>query len=125
MITLTAKGKTGRLEAFLRRNKKINLSMLDQYGVQGCNALASATPVNTGVTASSWNYHIEDDGKQIRLVFTNSNVVKGQNIALLLQYGHGTRNKGYVVGRDYINPALQPVFDDLAKKAWMEVIRNG
>ena len=121
MIKIVVKGSTDRTEAFLRKNKKIKINNLDQYGVMGVNALASATPVDTGITASSWNYSIvEEDGK-IKIIWTNSNVVKGQNIALLLVYGHGTRNGGYVVGRDYINPALQPIFDDIANKAWAEV----
>jgi hypothetical protein len=121
MIKLQVKGSTEKTEAFLRKNKKIKYSKLDQYGVMGVNALAAATPVDTGITASSWNYKIvEEDGK-VRIVWTNSNVVKGQQIAILLQYGHGTRNGGYVIGRDYINPALRPIFDDLAKNAWKDV----
>lgn len=87
----------------------------------GVNALASATPVDTGITASSWDYKIVEEDGRVKIVWTNSNVVKGQQIAILLQYGHGTRNGGYVVGRDYINPALQPIFDDLANKAWKDV----
>lgn len=125
MITVKAKGSTKRTERFLHRNKKFSLSGLDQYGTEGVNALAAATPVDTGTTANSWNYQIIQENGQIKLIWTNSNVVKGQNIALLLQYGHGTRNKGYVVGRDYINPALRPIFDDIAKRAWLEVNQNG
>ena len=87
----------------------------------GVNALASATPVDSGITASSWDYKIVEEDGQVKIVWTNSNVVKGQQIAILLQYGHGTRNGGYVVGRDYINPALQPIFDDLANTAWKDV----
>lgn len=125
MIKLVVRGSTDRTEAFLRHNKKIKFSKLDQYGVQGVNALAAATPVKTGITASSWDYKIvEEDGKT-RIVWTNSNVVKGQQIAVLLQYGHGTRNGGYVVGRDYINPALRPIFDDIAKNAWKDVNEDG
>lgn len=125
MISIKVKGSTKRTEAFLRKSKKLNFSNLDQYGVMGVNALASATPMDTGVTASSWDYKIiKEDGK-VRIVWTNSNVVKGQQIALLLQYGHATGNGGYVVGRDYINPALQPIFDDMANNAWKEVTNNG
>lgn len=87
----------------------------------GVNALAAATPVKTGNTASSWDYKIVEENGKIKIVWTNSNVVKGQQIAILLQYGHVTGNGGYVVGRDYINPALQPIFDDIAKQAWKEV----
>jgi hypothetical protein len=91
----------------------------------GVNALAAATPVKTGITASSWGYKIVTEEGSTRIVWTNSNVVKGQQVAILLQYGHGTRNGGYVVGRDYINPALQPIFDDIAKNAWKEVNEDG
>lgn len=121
MITFNVRGSTKRTEDFLHKNKKIKISNLDTYGVMGVNALASATPVDTGLTASSWNYEIVEADGQTSIIWTNSNVVKGQNIALLLVYGHGTRNGGYVVGRDYINPALQPIFDDIANKAWAEV----
>ena len=121
MITVNVTGSTKRIEGFLRRNQKIKISNLDTYGVMGVNALAAATPVDTGTTASSWDYTIvEEDGKTT-IVWTNSNVVNGQNIAILLEYGHGTRNGGYVVGRNYITPALRPVFDDIADKAWQEV----
>lgn len=121
MITLKVRGSTERTEAFLRKNKKIKISNLEQYGVMGVNALAAATPVKTGNTASSWDYKIVEENGKIKIVWTNSNVVKGQQIAILLQYGHVTGNGGYVVGRDYINPALQPIFDDIAKQAWKEV----
>lgn len=121
MITFKVRGSTERTEAFLRKNKKIKISNLEQYGVMGVNALAAATPVKTGNTASSWDYKIIEENGKIKIVWTNSNVVKGQQIAVLLQYGHVTGNGGYVVGRDYINPALQPIFDDIAKNAWKEV----
>lgn len=121
MITFKVRGSTERTEAFLRKNKKIKISNLEQYGVMGVNALAAATPVKTGNTASSWDYKIVEENGKIKIVWTNSNVVKGQQIAILLQYGHVTGNGGYVVGRDYINPALQPIFDDIAKQAWKEV----
>lgn len=121
MIKIVVKGSYDRTEAFLRKNKKIKIRNLEQYGVMGVNALASATPVDTGITASSWDYKIVEEDGRVKIVWTNSNVVKGQQIAILLQYGHGTRNGGYVVGRDYINPALQPIFDDLANKAWKDV----
>ena len=125
MITIDVKGSFKGTRDFLERNKKIKINNLDQYGVMGVNALSAATPVDTGVTASSWDYHIAvEDGRTV-ITWTNSNVVKGQNIALLLEYGHGTRHGGYVVGRDYINPALRPIFDDIADKAWQEVTNGG
>ena len=99
--------------------------MLEKYGQRGVQALASATPVDTGKTASSWSYEIIDDGHgSYTIAWNNSNIVNDwANIAILLQYGHGTRNGGYVVGRDYINPAVQPIFEAMAKEAWEEVIK--
>ena len=99
------------------------VKMLAKYGEAGVIALQDATPVKTGKTAASWGYTIElpEPGK-IRLVFTNSNVIDGwANVAILLQYGHATRNGGWVEGRDYINPAIQPIFDRIADQAWKEV----
>jgi hypothetical protein len=94
---------------------------LDRWGQLGVQALSSATPVDTGTTAASWNYEIHQSKGSTTLVWTNSNTNKGIPIALLIQYGHGTGNGGYVAGRDYINPAIQPVFDQIAKEAWEEV----
>ena len=84
-------------------------------------ALSAATPVDSGLTATSWIYKIIQNGSTISIVWENSNVQKGVNIAIILQYGHGTRNGGYVSGRDYINPALKPIFDKMADAAWKEV----
>ena len=122
MIRLNVRGSTERTEALLRRNKQLNIVGLDSLGVQGVNALAEATPMNTGVTASSWDDKlIEEDGKT-RLVFVNNNVVDGWfNVALMLQYGHYTRDGCYVTGQDYINPAIQPIFDEVASKIWRTV----
>ena len=124
MINIRQKGDFKKLTSFLERAKKgINIEILDKYGKKGVAALSSATPVDTGLTASSWFYKIENKNGISKIEFHNSNVQKGVSIALILQYGHGTRNGGYVVGRDYINPAIQPVFDELAKNAWKEVTR--
>ena len=124
MINIRQKGDFKKLTSFLERAKKgINIEILDKYGKKGVAALSSATPVDTGLTASSWFYKIENKNGIAKIEFHNSNVQKGVSIALILQYGHGTRNGGYVVGRDYINPAIQPVFDELAKNAWKEVTR--
>ena len=84
--------------------------------------LMSATPIDSGLTASSWRYEIRQDEKSISLVFCNDNIQNGVLIAIILQYGHGTRNGGWVEGRDYINPAIQPIFDKLAESAWKEAI---
>ena len=83
--------------------------------------LASATPKDSGLTADSWDYEITHDGKETTIAFTNSNISNGVNIAIILQYGHGTKGGGYVAGRDYINPAIQPIFDKMANEAWREV----
>ena len=95
---------------------------MDKYGKIGAGRLAQYTPVDTGLTAASWKYEIEYRENGVAVVWSNTNVNKYVNIALILQYGHGTRNGGYVEGRDYINPALKPIFDDLAEEAWEVVV---
>lgn len=121
MIRIDSRGDFSRTLKFLKSNKKIKI--LDKYGVQGVKALSSATPVLSGKTAQSWSYEIVDNGKTATISFSNSNINKGVNIAIILQYGHGTRNGGYVQGRDYINPAIQPVFDKMVEEVWSEVIK--
>lgn len=124
MIKIRQKGDFKKLTSFLERAKEsIDIGILDKYGKKGVAALSSATPVDTGLTASSWFYKIENKNGIAKIEFHNSNIQNGVPIAVILQYGHGTRNGGYVVGRDYINPAIQPVFDELAKNAWKEVTR--
>lgn len=97
---------------------------LDKYGAQGVAALAAATPIRTGETAGSWNYEVERSGNRYSIVWKNDNINNGVNIALILQLGHGTGTGGYVQGVDYINPALQPIFDQLAEEAWQEVTKT-
>jgi len=122
MIEITSKGNFDNLERFLKAmNRKDHMKVLDSYGQLGVSALQAATPVRTGKTASSWTYEIHSGRGEDYIVWTNSNENKGQNIAILLQYGHGTRNGGYVMGTDYINPALKGVFDQLADAVWKEV----
>ena len=124
MIKIRQKGDFNKLTSFLERAKEgLDIGVLDKYGKKGVAALSSATPIDTGLTASSWFYKIENKNGVAKIEFHNSNVQRGISIALILQYGHGTKNGGYVVGRDYINPAIQPVFDELAKNAWKEVTR--
>ena len=124
MIQIRQKGDFKKLTSFLERAKEgLYIGVLDKYGRKGVAALSSATPVDTGLTASSWFYKIENKNGVAKIEFHNSNIQNGVPIAVILQYGHGTRNGGYVVGRDYINPAIQPVFDELAKNAWKEVAR--
>ena len=122
MIGFTSKGDFKNTEKLLKQSLGRNyISVLERYGQQGVQALSSATPVDSGKTASSWRYEILKNSDSISVVWENTNVNKGVNIALILQYGHGTRNGGYVAGRDYINPALRPIFDELADAAWKEV----
>lgn len=122
MIRFKQTGDFHRTEKYLRKSFGRNyLEILRRYGEMGVRALAAATPMDTGMTAASWTYEIiQNDGK-LSIVWNNDNVIKGVNIALILQYGHGTRNGGYVKGRDYINPALRPIFDSMAEAAWKEV----
>ena len=124
MITFRQKGDFSKLTRFLERAKEtIRLGNLDKYGREGVDALASATPIDSGETANSWYYKIENKNGYASINFCNSNINKGVPIAIILQYGHGTRNGGYVQGRDYINPAIQPVFDKIADDAWREVTK--
>lgn len=122
MIGVKVKGDFNNIERFfnvvLRKNY---LNILDKYGKIGVDILSQYTPVDTGKTAASWDYSIVEEQGITKLIFSNSNVVKHVNIAIILQYGHATRNGGWVKGVDYINPALEPVFENLAKELWQEV----
>lgn len=116
------KGDFSKTEKFFNSLLKLDyLNVLERYGQAGVAALASATPKDSGLTAASWDYEITHNGKETTIAFTNSNISNGVNIAIILQYGHGTRNGGYVAGRDFINPAIQPIFDKIANEAWREV----
>lgn len=124
MISFRQKGDFSKATRYLERVKEaVNLGTLDKYGRAGVAALSSATPVESGLTASSWYYEIEHSKGSVTLTFQNSNINEGVPIAIILQYGHGTRNGGWVQGRDYINPAIQPIFDQLANEAWKEVTK--
>lgn len=122
MIRFEQKGDFKKTTSFLKSMKERRfLSKLDRYGKEGVVALSSATPVNTGKTAASWYYEIEKTENSYSIVWKNSNVNNGVLIAVLIQYGHGTGWGGYVQGRDYINPAMRPIFDNIAESAWREV----
>ena len=124
MITFRQQGDFSKLTRYFERLKEaIKIGDLDKYGREGVAALASATPRDSGLTASSWYYEIENQNGKYTIRFNNSNVNKHVNIAIILQYGHGTRNGGWVEGRDYINPAIQPIFDKIADEAWKEVTK--
>lgn len=123
MIKFTHRGDFSKFEQYLKKAKQASsdTSVLDKYGSEGVRALSRSTPIGSGETASSWGYEIEKTKNGYSIYFNNSNVNNGVNIAIIIQYGHGTRNGGYVQGRDYINPAIQPVFDKIAEEAWGEV----
>ena len=124
MIKVKQKGNFLKTERYFKRVKKgVNIRSLEKYARRGVDALASATPVDTGLTARSWYYKITDRNGIVTISFNNSNIQNGVPIAIILQYGHGTRNGGWVEGRDYINPAIRSVFDDLTKEAWKEVTK--
>ena len=122
MVIVKQKGDFSKTEKFLNIiSKKLYYRNLQKYAEQGVAALASATPVDSGTTANSWNYEIRQTKNSVSIYWTNSNVNKGVPIAIIIQYGHGTRNGGYVQGRDYINPAMRPIFDKIAENVWKEV----
>lgn len=122
MVTLTSTGDFSKLTGFFNRCLEIaNLGVLDKYGRLGVQALAAATPVDSGRTAQSWEYKITHTDTGVNLEFWNYNINDGVPIALILQYGHGTGTGGWVEGRDYINPALRPVFDSILNDVWKEI----
>lgn len=125
MLKLKVSGNFNNSKKFFdRMSNRTYLKVLDKYGQQGVQALSSATPIGTGRTASSWSYEIHQTGGGWEIIWTNSNVNQGVNIALILQLGHGTGTGGYVAGRDYINPAIRPIFDGMADAIWEEVTRS-
>lgn len=124
MISFRHKGDFSKTRRYLERVKSaVHLGLFDKYGREGVAALASATPVESGETANSWQYEVVHSRGSITITFYNTHVNDGVPIAIILQYGHGTGTGGWVQGRDYINPAIQPVFDKLADDAWREVTK--
>lgn len=124
MITFRQKGDFSKLTRYFERVKEaVKLGFLDGYGREGVAALKSATPIDSGLTANSWYYEIENQNGRVAINFKNSNINDGVPIAIILQYGHGTRNGGWVQGRDYINPAIRPIFDEIANTAWKGVTK--
>lgn len=122
MISYKSNGDFSKANKALEKMLEVvHLGKLDSYGRAGVEALKSATPVDTGKTADSWEYKIKRSGDSIEISFNNTNIVNGVPIAVILQYGHGTRNGGYVRGRDYINPAIQPIFDKIVSDASKEL----
>jgi hypothetical protein len=124
MISITGKGDFSKTFKFLNFVDKFKVDkILEKYGQQGVSALAAATPINSGQTANSWNYTIKNSGSSYSIHWNNTNVNNGVNIAVIIQYGHGTGTGGYVQGIDYINPAMRPIFDKIAEEAWREVVK--
>ena len=124
MITFRHKGDFSKFTRYLERAKEVaKMGILDRYGREGVAALASATPVETGKTAASWYYEVENKDGRATISFFNSNIQNGIPIAIILQYGHGTGTGGWVEGRDYINPAIRPIFDKIVESAWREVTK--
>ncbi len=124
-ITISSRGDFHKTIKYLNKLKKREyLRKLDKYGKAGVDALQRATPVDSGKTADSWDYDISQTSSGAQITWTNSNINNGVNIAVILQYGHGTGTGGYVQGRDYINPAMRPVFDKIANEAW-KAVTNG
>src|SRR5574344_1832272 len=124
MVKFRHKGNFAKLTRYFTSAKSaVKLPDLNKYGEEGVAALVSATPVESGLTASSWSYEIVNDDKKDTIKFNNSNIQNEVPIAIILQYGHATKNGGWVEGRDYINPAIQPVFDEITNSAWREVTK--
>lgn len=122
VIKFVQHGDFKKTYSFLEKCLEIfDLGFLDKYGRKGVEALSKATPVDTGLAASSWYYNIERDGKKVRLQWLNSDIENGVPVAVILQYGHATKNGGWVEGIDYINPAIQPIFNEIAEESWKEM----
>ena len=125
MISFRQKGDFSKTTRFLKNTKNVVRNVdLDKYGREGVAALRSATPIDSGDTANCWYYKVEKDASHISIAFYNDNNNKGVPIAIIIQYGHGTGTGGWVEGRDYINPAIQPIFDKLSSDLWREVTKS-
>ena len=125
MIKLTSTGSfknSFRFLQFLSRREYFN--RLNEYGQRGVEALSRATPKDTGKTAASWRYEVDTSLNSVSISWINDNVVGGVPLVILLQYGHGTRGGGYVRGKDFINPSIKPIFDDIEEAVWREVTAN-
>ena len=122
MLVVKQKGDFSKVNSYFQKLLSIpKLSILDNYGRLGVSRLSAATPVDTGKTANSWSYGVERTKEGASLIFYNSHINLGANVAVLIQYGHGTKQGAWVEGIDYINPALRPIFEEIAKDIWKEV----
>lgn len=125
MVRCIVRGDFKNTTNFIKRIRKLDFEhVLTKYAEEGVKALASATPVRTGKTASSWSYEIKKERKQISIYWTNSNFNNNVPIAVIIDYGHATQSGAYVSGRHYISPAIRPIFDQIAEAAWKEVTKR-
>ena len=125
MIKFKQKGDFSKITKYFKKLRFFTRNIdFDKYGREGVTALKAATPVDSGETRDSWYYEIIKEDGNVKISFNNKNIQNGVPIAIILQYGHATRNGGWVEGRDYINPAIQPIFDGIATKAWKEVTKQ-
>lgn len=125
MINVTSTGSFDKTLKFLQKlNEGSIFANLEHYGRVGVDALSRATPVESGETANSWGYKVIRTPGRYSIVWFNTHEEDGVNIAVIIQYGHGTRTGGYVQGRDYVNPAMRPIFDQIVEDVWRQV-RNG
>lgn len=122
-ISVTSKGNWDKTTSFLRRKQANQLAILDKYGPMGVAALSAATPIEDGETAQAWTYEIVNRRGYYAIHWSNTHSEDGVNIAAIIQYGHGTKNGGYVAGRDYIMPAIRPIFDQMVTEMWREVVK--
>lgn len=123
MIEFTVSGSFNKTDAFLKRVQKVNIpGILESCGRLGVDALSRATPIDSGQAAHSWGFEVSSSGGVYEIVWTNSDVENGFPVVIMLQYGHGTGTGGYIAGRDFINPAIRPIFDQIADKVWRAVI---
>lgn len=123
-FSLETSGTWQNTESWLKRMSKADIyKTLDKYGKMGVDALSKATPKESGETAGAWSFRTQISGRNAKIEWLNNHINQGVNIAVILQYGHGTGTGGYVQGRDYINPAIQPVFDQITESVWKEVTR--
>lgn len=124
MIKITQKGDWKKTDLFLERIKSLfKTGIFDKYGKAGVDALRASTPIDSGETANSWSYKVSRGSSRIVISWENSHINNGVPIAIILQYGHGTGTGGYVKGRDYINPAMRRIFDNMANELWREVTK--
>lgn len=122
MVTFEQHGDFSKLNKFLERCLEVvHFGWLDKYGRKGVEALSAATPKDTGLAASSWSYDIVREGKNVRIEWHNDDIENGRNVIILVQYGHATKNGGWVEGVDFINPALEPIFEEICDEVWKEV----